>query len=805
MIQLLQDWRVAIRSLFKRPLLTLGVALTLGLGIGASTLMFSILESVVMRPLPYDQPEGLVVVWNTDLKTGQDRDWTSFPDLADYRANSRSLASLAGYRLSSATLTGADLETVRLNTGFVSADLFTTLRVQPAMGRVFNASEDSLSGDPAVVLSHQTWSRLFRGQQDILGRSLNFDGKLHTVVGVMAADFDFPAGSQVWMPLAAEAGEDERGQHRLQVVGRLADSTSMDQSTSELRQIAQRLAEEYPDSNSGTTVVLESLHEVIVGDIRPALMILQGVVAFVLLIACTNVANLLLNRASERWQELHLRRVLGAKPWHLVRQFLVENLLLYAIGGGLGLGLAVLGLWGIKTLEPTHIPRLQELSLNGRTIIFLLGLTFVTSVTFGLIPAWRALRVGSETAPRGNERVSTGNRRSHLLHQALLATEVALALMLMVGAGLLLKSLWQLQKVDPGFRSEHLLNADIALPISNYPRKELGTSFFTELIARVEALPGVTSAAAAYAHPLASSWTTSFTIVNREEVKEGEEPEARLRPVTPGYFKTVGIPLLEGRTFTEHDDGQAPGAIIINRSFAHHHFPSHSPLGEHLTTSGWWEDLPTNFEIVGVVDNVKFDGLDATADWAMYFPHRQLPLSQMSLVVRTASDPTHLMGPIRAAVWEGDPTLAIDNVATFDSMLHESLAQPRFYTLSLGLFALIGLVLALIGIYAVMAYSVNQRRNEIGIRMALGARSEDVLQQELRRALKITLFGIAGGLLGAWAATRLLATWLYDVAPSDPTTLLLVCLLMVAVALLAGLIPAWRASRLDPNQALQYE
>jgi putative ABC transport system permease protein len=547
------------------------------------------------------------------------------------------------------------------------------------------------------------------------------------------------------------------------------------------------------------------MYEATVGDVRTSLLVLLGAVGLVLLIACANVANLLLARGKARERELAVRSALGAGRVRLIRQLLTESLVLAVIGGGLG---TVLGAWSLRLLlavTPGDIPRLNEIVLDGRVIALMVGVTLVAGMVCGLVPALQSSKSDLQVSLKEGTRGATVGAGRHRIQQALVVAEVGLSVLLVIGAGLLIKSFSRLVNVDPGFNAEKVMTAYIGLPLQEYSDWQLVTGFYDRLLPRVHALPGVQSAAVAYAHPLDPSWETSFQIEGLLELPQGQRPEARLRPVTPGYFRTAGIPLTNGRAFTERDDENAPGVVIINESFARTFFTDVDPIGRRLIKPLWWDGLPSTFEIVGVTSEVKFDGLAREPAWAMYFPHHQAPMNDMQLIVRTAGEPVDLASAIRNEVWAIDPNIPLENFRTMEDIVAESVGQPRFNMLLLGLFASLALVLAAIGIYGVISYAVAQRTNEIGIRRALGAKESRVLSMVLGQGLRLTVAGVAIGLVGAFWLSRLVSGLLFEVGATDPATFGSVAIILGAVGMVACYLPARRAMRVDPVEALRSE
>ncbi len=800
-----RDMAYALRSLVKRPGFAVVVILTLALGIGGTTAIFSVVDAVVLRPLPFEDPDRLVLLRGveTGLKSGSSG--TSFPDYVDLKEGQNSFAAMAAWSTWQLTVTGSDLEPTLVPTAWVSHDLFATFGVRPAIGRGFLPEEDRIGGEPVVILSDGFWASRFASDPKILGRTMLLDGGEYTVVGIMPSDFDLRA--ELLVPMEPRIAENSRGVHNLSVVARLKPGVSREQAERDVKAIAARLEETYPDWNTGRSAALQFIHEAVVGNVRPALLTLLGAVGVVLLIVCANVANLLLARATSRQKEIAIRTALGAGRSRMLRQLLTESLVLALLGGVAALLLAHGGIGLLKSISPGNIPRLDGVGIDSRVLGFAFLVTMFTGVIFGIVPAVQASSANLQSSLKEGGRTSTQGGRRPRLRQLLVVTEMALAVVLVVGAGLFINSFLQLQRVDSGFAGKNVLVAPLALPTSSYPFSEphRAIAFYSELMERIEALPGVESAAVGYRHPLDGGWETSFQIAGLLEVPQGERPEARIRPVRPGYFKTLGMPLLKGRDVTDRDDGRAPGVVIINESFARAFFPDDDPIGHRLIRGSWWPDFPSEWEIIGVVADVKMDGLTQPTPWAMYYSHSQWPFLDMNLVVRTAGDPLALTAAIRDQVWAIDADVPVENMQTLDEIRAGSVAPQRFQTMMLGIFAALALTLAAVGIYGVLAYSVAQRTSEIGVRISLGARGADVLRLVVGQGMKLALIGLTLGLLGALAVTRLIASLLFDVSATDLTTFASVAVMLTLVALAACTVPAWRASRVDPVIALRAE
>lgn len=793
----MNDLRFALRQLRKSPGFTLIAVLTLALGIGANSAIFSVVNGVLLRPLPYPQPERLVT-----LKSQQ-----SSPELADVAAQSKSFESIGAVGVQAADYAGG-AEPIQLEVGLVAGDFFRVLGMRAALGRTLTAEDDRFGGPHDAVLSHELWQRQFAGDSGVLGRNITLAGQSYTVVGVLPADFRSPGGPldafvpvHVFYPLAAKS----RGAHLLRVYARLRPGLTIAAAQSEMRVIDQRLARANPDENKNRESTVISLQEKMVGNIRPALLVLFGAVGLVLLIACANFANLLLARMASRRQEMTVRAALGAGRGRLIAQVLTESVLLAVAGGAAGL---ILGSWGVDALlalRPEDLPRVENVHLDGWVLAFTFLLALVTGVVFGVLPAWEATRLEINGVLSSGGRSVTAARST--FRSSLVVAELGLALVLLIGAGLLGKAFWRLTNVAPGFKSDQVLTMRVELPEARYGTVEPQTRFREQVLENMNALPGLEAAMISEMPFGGNAINHNFIIEGRPPIPTGDEPELFNRSVAGDYFKVLGIPLRQGRALNRNDRAGVPAVGVINEAMARQYFRDTNPLGARLR---WARSEGVDWiTIVGVVGNVRHFGFTAEEEPAIYTPYAQSGQEWKrwsELVVKTPGAPTPaLMAQLKAMVWKVDPLIPVTKIRPMSEVMAVSLAEQRFNTLLLAIFAGVALLLAAVGLYGVLAFLVTQRTREIGIRVALGAQARDVMQLVLRQGLTLSLAGIAAGVGVSLAGTRVLTGFLYGISPTDPLTFAALALLLVCVALVACLVPARRAMKVDPIVALRTE
>jgi putative ABC transport system permease protein len=802
---LLKDLRYAIRMLVRKPGFTAVAVLTLALGIGANTAIFSVVNAVLLRPLPFEDADRIVTFWQSNTKNSVKREDVSPANFFDWRDRSRSCTELAAAMPYGYSMTGGEepeaFRAWRVTTGF-----FEVLGVNALYGRTFLRDEFSDGNSTVVVISHGLWRRRFGADPNLIGQKLMLNGRPHTVVGVMPASFEFGTGREIWSPWVEVATDKEiRGSAYIKVIGRLKDGVTVSQAQAEMNGIASRLAQEYPQTNSEVGASVVSMPEQLVGHVRPALLIILCAVGLVLLIACANVANLLLARASTRRKEFAIRAALGAVRARLIRQLLTESVLLAGLGGITGVLLASWGIDAIIALSPGNLPRINEVSIDAHVLYFALGISALTALIFGLAPALQFSRTDlQETLKEGGRTAGAGFARQRL-RNLLVVSEVALALMLLVGAGLLVRSFVRLLQVDPGFTTEKAL----ALEVHVWGRArtpEQRAAFFEQSLDRIAALPGVEAAGAVSALPFHDNSIdikSEFTIEGRPALAAGQEPIAYATVATFDYFRTMGIPLKRGRFFTRSDNRDGAPVALIGETMARRYWPDEDPIGKKITVQFMGQQKTR--EIVGVIGDVRHTGLDSEPRPELFLPHLQEPYGSMTYIVRTGIDPSSLLPAVKKEVWAVSKTQPFSSTATMEQLISRSLGEKRFSLLFLLTFAVIALALAGVGIYGLISFNTSQRTHEIGVRMAMGAQAADIFKLIIGQGLVLTLTGVGLGLLAAFALTRYLTSLLFNVSATDPLTFVSVSVLLVGVALLACYIPARRAVKVDPMEALRYE
>ena len=795
--------------LLRNPAFTAVAVLTLALGIGANTAIFSVVNAVLLRPLPYSHPRELITL----------RSSNSWPDLHDIQQQSRSLEKIGAYANWQFDLLGnGDPEQVQA--ALVSLDLFDTLGVAPALGRTFSSADDQPGTARVAVVSHGFWQRKLGGDAAVIGRSITLTGNSYTIAGVMPAGFRFPTGeADLWVPFRAGYPEAAaaRGVHMQYSIARLRPGVTQAQAQSELDSIAKRLGELYPEENRGRRYIAMPLQQRVTGNIRPALLVLFGAVGFVLLIASLNFANLLLAKASTRTAEAQVRAALGATPRRLVRQFLTESLLISLLGGAAGLALGSYGIRLLLLLKPQDLPAIASVSIDSTVLLFTVGVSLLTGCLFGLFPILQVILPRSVAGLKTGKAVSSQSRATVKLRQAMIVGELGISLMLVCGAGLLIRSLWHLQSVDTGFNAQGIMTARVWLPQDRYAEIGPQNQFYSQLEQQLARRPGVQSAALVTELPLSGNHIPhNFVVAGRPPLALGTEPEAETNLVSPAYFSTLQIPLRQGRFFQESDREGAPLVAIVNEAMVRQYFAKEDPLGAQLYFAR--DPKHTHFSIVGVVGDVRESGPDQDAEPAIYLPlmQKQEPWRRWAAIVVRAKDaranasgsddaPAALAETIKNAVWAVNPQIPVNKIGPFTGLLADSLAPRRFNTLLLVIFAATALALAMIGVYGVISYTVTQRTQEIGVRIALGASATNVFWMVLKQGLGMTALGIVLGVAGSLAAGRALVSLLFGVGAHDLLTFTLTAVLLTIVALLATYIPARRASRVDPMVALRYE
>ena len=798
-----RDVSYSLRVLLKNYAFTIVVILTLALGIGANTAIFSFANGILLRPLPYPQSDRLVVLNETASKRGLESMPVSYPNFLDWREQNRSFEDIGVYfNTQRFALSGAG-EPTEVRGAFISHGLFEILRVSPHLGRTFTANEDRPEEDAVVILGHSLWQRNFGGDPNIIGRKIMLNSRARAVVGVMPSGFRFPDTAELWAPVALTPKTFTRTDHGLLSVARLRDGVSLGEAQAEMHNIAARIEQQHPVTNEGLGVKVESLHDTLTGDYREALIILLGVVGCVLLVACVNVANLMLARATARQKEFALRAALGASRWRIMHQLLVESLLLALIGGVVGFFLSIWALRLLLTAIPGQLPFWMNFGIDLRVLGFTAAITLLTGLMFGAAPALHTSRVDlNDTLKEGGRGASGVRSRARSL---LVVAEIALSLVVLVGAGLMIQSFLRLKRVNIGLDAHNVLTANLSLPRVKYKEADQRVGFFKQLLERMRNLPGIEAASATGTLPLGGGgWGRSLTVEGFPVLSVGQAPSIQHTVVTPDYFRTMGIPLLAGRDFNDADAKDSLNVTIIDERLAREYWPNESPIGKRVRF-GPPEDNEPWHTIVGVAGTVRHQRIQEDTRKSVYLPHAKIPIGGLALVMRTTSSPQELAGALRREVAQLDADLPVSEVATMEEVVAESIWQPRLYATLFGAFAGGALLLALIGIYGVMAFLVQTRTHEIGVRMALGASRRDVFKLIVGRGMKLTAVGVLIGVGGAIALTRLMHSLLFNTSATDPLTFVAISALLSVAAFLACYIPARRAAKVDPLIALRYE
>lgn len=800
--------RLAWRALIRQPGISAAIVFTLALGIGTVAALFSVFYAVLLRPLPYQEADELVVVWQNDQLRASDREGASVPDFFDWKEQQGVFSFLVAYTFQEVNVNNPGQPPEQIACGQASPEYFSMLGIGPRLGRSFSAAEGEPGGERVVLLSHELWMGRFGGDPEVLGRQLFLDEVGHTIIGVMPAHFFSPTGMSelCWRPLQISPTSTPRRVHNLTVFARLADGVGIERAQAEMSAIMRRLEQEHPKTNAGRGVHLVRLYDELVGEFRLSLVVVFSAVCLLLLIAVVNVAGLLVARGLERQRRVAIWVALGAGRGQIIASFLAEGLILSFLGALLGMGIALASLRLLTHLAPYDMPRLNAVGLDGAVLAVTLLVTLGTGLLINLAPALEGARIDVRSLLQTGATSNSARGRSSASRKLLVITEVALALVLLVGAGLLLASFQRLQKVERGFKAENVLTVELTLPRTRYPFSWSHYPEWPELIAfynaffeAVRSRPELSSVSLAVNHPLSPGWTTPVTFEDRPAPEEGEEEEARFRPVSPDYFKATGTSLLKGRAFTQQDNAQAPRVVIVNQAFAKHYFKG-DPVGQRIVV------LSRPREIVGMVEDVRFMGLGEPVPPAVYAPFLQAPPTGSFVVVAQSSEDLRtVLSSLQKAIWSVDPGLALFNVRTLDELVDTALARPRFNSLLLTLFAVTALVLTAVGIYGLMSFLVLQRTREIGVRLALGSRKRDIFRLVLLEGALLLVAGELLGLVSAANMARLLAALMFEISPFDRVTFMVAALLLLIIGLLACALPALRATRLDVVSLLRRE
>ncbi len=807
----LQDLRYGVRQMGRSPAFTAIAALALALGIGANAVIFSVVDAVVLRPLDFPQPEELVMIWSHNHEQGLEHQQLSPVNWTDFRGMKHVFEDLTGWWHPDINLTDRHGEPVRVRTIAVTDNFFDVVRVPLTRGRGFRAGEDQTGAPRVVVIGYGFWQSRYGGDEGIIGQTVELDARAYEVVGVAAPGFSFPGDTQVWQPLGWDASDHSRGAHFFETVGRLMPGVTIEDAQAEIDALTGRWQTEFPRTNRGWGSEVVSLHDETVGGVRPALLLMLAAVGLVLVIACANVANLLLARSTARQREVAVRAALGAHRWRIVRQFLTESVLLALLGGGLGLLLAFGGLRLLVTATPFDIPRLEMVSIDLRVLAFAFAVALGTGVLFGLAPALQMVRSNlQETLQDGGRSLNAGSAGQRL-RGLLVVAEVALAMMLLVGSGLLIRSFVALLDEDPGFQPDRKASVNVNLPRTTYSDWNRVSQFFTQLLDRLNQQEGMQADASGFL-PLDSGWRISYVRPDDLPADAGDAPRAQYRTISDSYLRTMGIPLLRGRIFESRDDAQRPGVVVINQKLAEASWPDGDPVGEKIRLGALGVGPLARslirdpiFEVIGVVANVKNNSIRSDSEPAIYLSQRQFPYRSMNVVVSGRGTALEKAEAVRREVRQLDPSLPLSEIRRLDDLVSGSMAQPRFFMLLLTGFAALAMLLAALGIYGVLSFAVSQRRHEIGVRMAFGARRQDVMRLVVGQGFALILAGLAAGALGSLLLARAMSSLLFGVESLDPATFALVPAVLALVGLTACYLPARRASSVDPLIALRYE